>query len=1505
MKRRFLVFFSLLSITLALQTAVYGQQIDSFSVNTSKFLSEIDPFLNAGGSKVMKDLFNDFSKKYKSGTFSPEQQARIIENSNLMLGQKMTARPYFEAYLAALMQVKNAENGDERFDKWHNILASLMQDIENRRLKPYLNYLKFSAPFFESGALRESSRGVSWYGVSDKAELKYETNNPYVRYEEVNLEAVRKEDTISIIQTQGTFYPTEGLWKATGGKVTWERYGQPDVYAELGAYKVEVKSSLYEADSVQLTYPLFFGQRKLTGKFEDKLLSSNKATEGSYPRFTSNEKVVEIENLGEGVEYKGGFRLEGTTVYGFGTKENPARLALNNEQNEKIYRGFSELFTIRRGERIVAEKVESTIYFDQDTLYHPSVNIRFEIPKQELKMSRGRRGSDRNPFFSSIHQVNIEADEVNYYIRQDSILIGERGVVATKTQAPVIFESLQYFDQGYYRRVQNITSYNPIALIKAVAEREGDILNAHDLAQKMNSKYEVENIQSLLYDLVSKGFINYDPEKQIVEVKDKVYHYVDASNKKIDYDAMQLESKTRSTNGIWDLKTKQIQIDSVKQVMFSEKQRVALRPFNQTVYLGEDRDLDFDGRLFAGYSLFEGKDFSFDYGRYSIAMDSVRFFDLFVPTGVVDEKGNEEALSLGSRLEHLSGVLLIDAPENKAGIEEIPIFPSFQSKGPAYVFYDAKQIQKGAYKRDSFYFELKPFSFNSLDKFGPQDINFKGKLVSFDIFPDIEETLVIRVEDQSLGFTYETPTMGTGIYQEKGTYTGVIDLSNKGLLGKGTLSYLSANVNSEDLVFRPKNTTGSAELFAMEEVRNADPEIPQVRGSDVKIDWRPYSDSLYVNTAGTPFDMFKEGQHTLQGTAILTPDGLKGVGLFDWPKAYMQSQSFSFDAFKTLADTTDLQIRAFDADDLALTTENLNARVDFEKQIGNFKANDEFLTTALPYNQYETSFNEFDWNIKDEIITFKAKEGVKGGFLSVHPDQDSLRFEGDAASYNLKTSTLNIQGVEEIISADAFIYPPDGLIDVYKGGKMSEINNARIEADTINKYHVINRAKVQILGKKEFRAEGYYEYNIGEREQEIRFDEIVGTRIGKGSRAEKATATRATGEVSSEKDFYIDNKTLYRGTISLFSETPNLKFEGYARLKSATMRRLHWFTVAFDGDKKDLKIKFNAPKNYQAEPLRTGLYLSKENNRIYSNVMAPLYFRKDRPILPVTGYLDYEPTEDVFVFGDSLKVIEKQSRGNKLTYFEKTGKVQGEGKFNIGDKLRYVRVEAAGTAEVEAPPADTSQLFDPKITGDFMMAIDLLLPDDLKKMLITDFQSSSFDAQPTNYFAGKEFYEKATAELFGENPNDFNKINARLQQGGFEIPKKLNKTNFLFAKVPMLWDPDYQSFISTNDKLSMASIDGTMLNKDITAYLEVKMPSKDDDRVYLYIKSPSDLYYFFGFKQGILNIVSNNQKFNDYVINMKPKHRVRKMKDGETFEIQPVNPGTARQFVSRVQAARR
>ncbi len=1510
--------YILLALTMGFACSLPAQRLEEFSADRNEFTAQLGNYMTASKQKTMEDIFKEFEQSFKSGIFSDEQCQQIQTTANAMLQQRMTASPYFMVYLNALMQVNQTNNPEQTFAEWHTILNTILADIENRRLNPYLDFLNFSLSFFEKKALRASDLGTNWYALTDNYAWHYEQKQPSIRFEKLDLMAGHRQDSIFIYETGGEYFPVEQIWKGKGGKVTWERLGMGDVYAELGEYTLETNKSLYEASEAKLYHPQFFGNKLIPGKFSDKLIFGNDATSSSYPRFESNEDRLELKDIGRGIQYTGGFRLHGSTVYGYGSKENKAEVRAVSDEKKLIFRGKSELFTIRQGERIVAERVETVMRFGQDSIYHPSVNIRYDIEKNQLRLTRGERGSDRNPFFTSAHQINIDAEDILVFLDADSVLIG-RKVLSSSYNPAVTFESLEYFNKGEYNRIQNIATINPLALMKVVAERENTReIDANDLAKKMNSKFTVDNIQRLLYDLVAKGFIGYDSERQIVEVKDKVFHYADAEQEKVDFDFLKIRSDADSTNAVINLQDQSIIINGVSNVEFSSKQRVGVKPIGNQVVLKKNRDMDIDGRLFAGYGVLEGKDYHFDYEKFQIALDSVRYFDLFVPSPEeLDENGNPKAYSIASRIEHLSGVLLIDAPNNKSGREDIVIFPSLQTNSDAFVFYDIDSTAAKTYPRDSFYFRIEPFSFNHLDRFTAKDIGFKGELHSADIFPDFDETLRLQENDFSLGFISDTPKEGYPVYQGKGTYIGNVNLSNKGLLGEGNLKYLGASIDAKGISFRPHDLSARADQFNLEEDRKSAVQTPKVRGTDVSIDWRPYQDSMYIRSETAPFNLFQKDDHTLRGTLILTPGGLKADGTLDWDAASMASDLFAFGAFSASADTTNLRIKAIDAADIALSTNNVKGEVNFDEEIGTFKANDEFLLTTLPYNQYQTSMNEFGWDMKNEIITFQSDPNKPGNFLSIHPDQDSLRFNGENASYDLKSSELKISGVPNIVTADAFIFPDSGYVEIQPGGVMRTLENARIVCDTINQNHVINRATVNILGRRFYRANGFYEYNIGGREQEIEFSDITGEPVGKGKYSEKATVTRAVGAVSSEEDFYIDHKTRFYGRISLSAETPNLTFDGFAKIDAQKLPNPLWFTVSSEGDKKDLAIKYDTPKSEEGWPLETGLYLSKESARVYASAMAPLKFRKDRPILPAKGVFKYLENKDQFVFGDSAKVLSNARRGNKFVFDDKTGKVEAEGKFNLGSGLKYISLDAAGIAKTAFPPivenpeivSDTASLIAPDpmqepempLTAELMLGVKFQLPDQLLKILYNDI-TSSFDATVIPYLTDVEFYKKAAFELFPNNVEVETAITG-MSSGYLDIPKKFNPYTLVFSKVKMKWESEYQSFLSTDSKIGINSINGDPIQKMLECYIECRMPTNDDDRLYIYIKTTSELVYFFGYKQGILSVTSNNPTFMDALDGLKDKDLIMKMPDGETFEIMPVEFSDARLFLRRIQAA--
>ncbi|MTB50461.1 hypothetical protein [Lewinella sp. W8] len=1524
----------------------------------ASIMEALEETMTASNNKTAKEAFVNFNGLFYGGAFTEEQQQVIGQTVISLAKKRISPSSGFVAYLGALAGMTSTDGTEgKRFQEFHDGFAQLMA-TPKVRVNTIVSTLSAVNTFLNTNRLDAGGSGSGWLVKGGKPGFRFEDGLRMTVDSIETLVGMGKDDSIRITETRLDVDLAEGMAYGRGGRTDWQKQGLPEeVFAILVSYHLDVRRTLYTADSAHLQYPEYFGDEILVGSFTDKVQPGGARSGAEYPQFLSDDGYVEIKNVGEGIDLAGNFELRGSTVYAIGDDERKAKVTLRiqDQIHGQTVRGMAKRFTVRQGERIGGQGVETTIYVGKDSIYHPSVTMKVDIPEGVVSLTRTESSADQSPFYHSQNNLNLYADHLDIYLQADSAVVGKK-TVSFQEKSDVVFESKDYFSTSEYLRIRDIARSNPLDLIYAFRngpEGGNDIIDADRLAQVFNRSFRAEDIAPLLFDLQTKGFLLYNVDEQLVELLPKVGHYVESSREEKDYDRLRLISRTKDINAYFDLKNGQVVIENVLPIEFNRRKQIAIKPLGSQVILSGDRDFDFSGQLFAGGMVFEGKNFQFKYAPYYVKMDSVRYFDLFLPEGDVIGEGMTR-VSTGSRIEHLNGYLLIDAPKNKSGTEDIPYFPSLQTKGTSYIFYDQADTNS-IYARDSFYFELAPFSLNGLDSLTAPEVELGGKLVSGGIFPDMEEVLSIQ-EDGSLGFITETDENGQDTYGDRGNYRGEVILSNRGLEGKGRLSYLEAEIESEDLKFTPEQTTASARQFDLEETNTAEREVPQVRGREVNITFKPYGDSLLVQSVGEEaFDLFQQGEHTFNGELVLTPEALKGNGKLGWSAADMSSKDMDFGVYSAMADTADVNIKSLEADDrLALSTTNVRADIDFEKQLASFQNNSTDLATIMPYNQFKTSINRFDWDMAGGNITFQAEIG-KDRFTSIHPDQDSLTFTGTAATYDINTSMLNVEGVPFVKSADAMIYPGDEKIRVEPGAQITELTDARIVADTVNQYHVINRATVRIKGRKEYNASGFYEYNVGPHTQEFELQNIVGARIGKGKRNEKATATRAEGEIAEGSTFYVDDKTKFYGEINLDSGSESLFFDGYAKIEAESLPGAQWFTVRSEGDKKNLTLDISSPKDRDGLPLFTGFYLSKPYRQIYPSMVQTKDQRKDHAILDANGVFTYNQAQDKFYFGDSARVKNPALVGGNLMVLDNAAKkVSGNGMLGIGGRLKYVSMTSYGDVEMDMPtesrrepepepvaapeakkeeeeapsmflleeevkpqPDTTAATAEegvkltidgpvgaayPEVLVKAMTAIDLIIPDKLINLMVTDIKSASFASPGLNLVTDGDFYRAGLQSLFPASRERDAAI-AGLSAGTIDVPKQINRHTFLLSQLKLKWSSDYQSFVSTDKLTGVASIKSNPINKMLEVHVEVKMTTGGEDRVYIYVKSPSELYYFYGFRDGILNVVSNNTQFMSELDNMKANELVLKMDDGETYEILPVSPGTAQTFLRRVQNA--
>lgn len=1046
----------------------------------------------------------------------------------------------------------------------------------------------------------------------------------------------------------------------------------------------------------------------------------------------------------------------------------------------------------------------------------------------------------------------------------------------------------------------------------------------------------------LYLEMVKDGFALYDEDKKKVTLRDKLFHYIMSVNTKKkdhDFDKIRIRSvrsrnNKKPANAVFDLKKGAIETYGVQEFILSDSQQVIARPFNGQVNMLAGRNMDFNGVMSGGFCNFTGTNFHFIYDIFHVEMDSINYLDMFIykrarygddapswqrgrpkeerATVEATERLTTEKEPINSVLEGGSGLMLIDVPSNKSGrMKSDPIYPSFESTRRSRVYYDKRNRQgEGTYPRDSFYYEVEPFILNGMDNLKPEQLVFEGKLYSANIFEPINEQLRVMYHDLSLGF--ETQTRGNApnpVYlredkRGKGTFKGTMGISNEGLIGNGRLDYLGATIESDYIEFLPEQFRAEdVDSFNLAASTRDGVEFPNVKGEQVQIEWAPYSDSMYIESSladGAPFQFFDSTDFYLDGSLTLTPDGLLGRGKFDWYGATLESNpggDFKFGKQSIASPSAAVIIKSQGVQKFAFENENVDAIIDFEKQTGDFISQEADLATDLPYNSYQTSLDQFHWDMKTDHIFMDAQEGKTGFFLATEQAQDSLVFLGEKADYDLNTGLLKIDGVEYIRVADAFVYPKDKHIEIEEASHMRTLEDSRIIADTLNQNHVIQRATINVLSRNEFKADGYLEFNVeNHKDQEIRFDNVTSAQEEPGM-----FVTVGSGTVEESANFYLDKRTRFKGDVNLNSKSELLTFSGYAKISSAVIPTQEWFGIDSKIDKRNVSIVYDNPKNPDGENLFVGLYLDLDTMDLYPAILSPKHNPTDRSIFSTTGVLKFDNEKNQYMFGDSARVLGDAEAGQLFTVSEKNAKVIASGRFDFNKGF-----EGEGNPDFLVDIVGDFTFF-LNTKSDYLFEtstnLNFYLPQNLRDIIVNDLQSNDELIDKVLYASIKNDKLHQHMKNYIKDDKKFERMWKKVKDDErLQLPNDFLHT-FFFVNNKLLWSTKTESFVTQGKRLQLASIGGKHVGQLVKGHLEILNDPARTDAMTFYIISPNGDWYYFSYQRGFLKTVSSNPDYNNAIASLKTKDRRVKTANGNWMEIVIGSPGEYSSFKNKASAA--
>ena len=320
---------ALLAFALWMAAHAAQAQIKPFSTDRAIFLQEVTDMLVAADKKEGRAFTEQvFAPVWNGDYYSERQRIRVVEVANFMQKKRFEAFPHFRDYLAAVAAFPTGGRKATEFDAW---LQGMEELVQRGRKQNVADYIAMCANLLSRGVLYESA-SIQWRSSAKSFTFAYDSV-PKIHFPKAELVCMAKGDSAVIKNTEGTYYPTLELWKGRGGKVTWERAGlKPTAtFAEWDHdYEVRVKSANFDVDSVRFTDPYF--ERMLLGKLSDKVMANVSAEKASYPRFASYDRRVKIRDIADGIDFEGGFTMQGAKLQGYGTKDEPAFLTFYRDK---------------------------------------------------------------------------------------------------------------------------------------------------------------------------------------------------------------------------------------------------------------------------------------------------------------------------------------------------------------------------------------------------------------------------------------------------------------------------------------------------------------------------------------------------------------------------------------------------------------------------------------------------------------------------------------------------------------------------------------------------------------------------------------------------------------------------------------------------------------------------------------------------------------------------------------------------------------------------------------------------------------------------------------------------------------------------------------------------------------------------------------------------------------------------------------------------------------------
>ncbi len=1452
-----------------------NRSIDTLSTDSEIFFNQLSGFLLNTPSKAYKTrsqkLLNRFYTSWSVGRFNKDEKTAIRNLIEKMRRRKMRTFPTLYNYVYNLTLLSESNQPPKSIINWHHYASKL---LDYKKLKKFYDFLEFNRKLFEQHTFYDK-KSFTWYYRFGRFRFFLDTTFQ-LRFDHLNLIIASRKDSTIFPKTKGIFDYDHKIWFGEQGSLHWRRFGDEyanKIVADFNNYKLDVTGSVFKIDSAKLRYKRFF-KHPVLGVLTERVMVSPPNKRTSFPRFETYKNDFERKNIYPDIDYTGGYELRGIKLFGKGTKYLRPEMKLYYN-NKPVCIIKPELFKL--GEKKTnAANTQITFYIDADSIYHPGLRFRYSTLDNQAIFYTENNSSEVIPFYDSYHKMDLYVPAIYWKMNADSIIFKRLRGVNPVNKAK--FKSANFFSPKDFYELQGIDEINPLYVVANFAQTFSTRKIPVDALAEFMDK-PPEQITSLLVRMAKKGFLIYNSKTKNAILKNRFYNFLDAKAGRIDYDVLHFNSTViGGPNASLNLKTNLLDIYGVPQIYISDSQNVYIYPYNKRIAVRKNRDFSFNGRVHTGLFDFYAHQSTFVYDSFMLNLnyvDSMSFKVKHVDTVL----NRTKLIKVGNVLQKMNATIYIDKPDNKSGKKRYAQFPILISHDQSYVYYNKKSIQDSTLLPEKFYYKVEPFVFDSLLKFSTNRLVFQGELYSGNIFPIIKQSLKI-MPDYSLGFSHQTPKDGYPLYEGKGVFKKNITLDNNGFKGSGNLDYLSLKTLSDAFIFYPDSLYAFAWDFSGQE--NINPyDFPYIDADSVYVHWNIDTNVMAVKTRTHPFILYSSSN--FYGIMNINPDYMKGNGTFKFDRAYITSKNIDFKHNSLTADSSDFVLSDSTGKTVEFAAQGYFASIDFKKQKGwfNHLYNNSFL--KFPANQYISTLDEVEWLMNEDRLELFTKadtnsflfskntdvrkliayNGTGPEFISVNPKQDSLRFYAQKAWYNIRQTSIDVEGVPLIKVADAALFPYKRSLKISSGAKIETLENATLLMDTNTFYHIVYNAEADIFSRHQYMAKGYIDYiDVNGTKQPVKLNSVSANNEG---------VSVGLGNIPKEDMFFLNPYYFYYGNIRFTANRKNFYFTGNYRLnQDCTADGVdNW--IKFDGEINPNNVEFNIDDSVTGNdslPMYFGLAYDSFVDDFYPLIPGHLHSPSDVMLISASGILDYDTLHKSFRIGSEAALHSNGIADNFVALNTQKCILYGDGILNMGLKTPMLKITSIGKFSYKLIPHKTN--INTYLALDFYFDKTALqtIADSLRH-----FYGKSIDLT-------KGTYPLAIRKLLGNKKGGLALNEIALYGKIKKMPAKLQAT-LTFPELKLVWNKDESAYVSIG-KIAVGNVGNEPVNKLLEGYVEFKL-GRAGSKINILLTDGPKRWFFFSYANNVMQFVSSDMFLNDYIANLKEDKRILNPKSDENY----------------------